>query len=232
MWKILKEDHREYYLIRVEIVWSIMGLFIACMAFLFFLQCSRGESVKREVRQADYKHKIQEPVESGLGDTAGCYLCGTNKRSLMGHYRGIDDLGIRNSKDKAERDRRQNGSSTSRFGTGEGGDFFQVSQDFSRGLVEVTIDYGEDSIFDADSVKDNLCQKCLDKLLGVMDSYCSLSEAEQARDLCLIDFQTMELYALQEYNRSYYIRDYYVWINMDDNEAEVRAFYMPALEAE
>lgn len=163
----------------------------------------------------------------------------------MGHYQGTDDLGgicvnqwyilalgIRSFEDKAEWDRKQNGSRTSRFGTGEGGDFFQVSQDFSRGIVEVTIDYGEDSIFDADSVKDDLCQKCLDKLLDVMGSYGSLSEAEQARDLCLIDFQTMELYALQEHNRSYFICDYYVWIDMEDNEAEVRAFYMPVLEDE
>lgn len=94
----------------------------------------------------------------------------------------------------------------------------------------MTIDYGKDSIFDADSVKDDLCQKCLDKLLDVMGRYGSFSEAEQTRDLCLIDFQTMELYALQEHNRSYYIRDYYVWIDIEDNEAEVRAFYMPVLE--
>lgn len=46
---------------------------------------------------------------------------------------------------------------------------------------------------------------------------------------CLIDFQTMELYALQEHNRSYYIRDYYVQIHMDDSGAEVNVFYMPVL---
>lgn len=141
MWKILKEDRRKYYLIRVEIVWIAMGIFIACMAFLFFLQCSRGENVKREVTRADVKHKIQEPVESGLRDTAGCYLCGTNKRSLMKHYQGTDDLGIicinqwyilalgiRNFEDKAEWYRKQNGSRTSRFGTGEGGDFFRLAR--------------------------------------------------------------------------------------------------------
>lgn len=76
-------------------------------------------------------------------------------------------------------------------------------------------------------VKGQLCQKCLDQLLNVLDCYGLEGEEAQPRDLCLIDFQTMELYALQEHNRSYYIRDYYVQIHMDDRGAEVNVFYMP-----
>lgn len=106
--------------------------------------------------------------------------------------------------------------------------FFQISQDSSCGISEVEIDYGENSIFDLETVKDQLCQECLDQLLNVLDCYGLEGEEAQPRDLCLIDFQTMELYSLQEHNRSYYIRDYYVQIHMDDSGAEVNVFYMPA----
>lgn len=109
------------------------------------------------------------------------------------------------------------------------GFFFRISQNFSRGISEIEIDYGENSIFDLNAVRDQLCQECLDQLLDVMDCYDLEGEEAQPRDLCLIDFQTMELYTLQEHNRSYYIRDYYVQIAMDDSGAEVNAFYMPVL---
>ena len=52
-----------------------------------------------------------------------------------------------------------------------------------------------------------------------------------ARDVCLVDFQTLELYSLQEHYISHYIRDYYVQINArDGDELEVIGIYAPVLE--
>lgn len=243
MWKTLKHSNSKYYLIRVEVVWIILSLFIVCMVSLISLCSRQNRGVKKEEEHAGYEHKIQPPTKSGLSDTAECYLCGNNERSLIGHYRGIDDLGIicinqwyvigmgiRSLGGKGDFVREKGGKRTSMFGTGEGGDYFRISQDFSRGISEVEIDFGENSVFDLNGVKDHLCQECLDKLLYVMDSYGPIGKNAQLRDLCLIDFQTMELYTLQEHERSYYIRDYYVQIIMDDSEAEVDAFYLPVME--
>lgn len=242
MWKIFKQGKASYYLVRIEIIWGMALLLIVSVVLLIYSYRGKCEYVGKEGEHLNYEHKIQPPVESGLSNIAECYLCGHNRRSLIGHYRGNDDLGIicinqwyivglgvHSFEEQNDFIGLQEKHRTSRFGTGEGGDFFRISQNFSRGISEIEIDYGENSILDLNAVRDWLCQKCLDKLLDVMDCYVLEGEEARPRDLCLIDFQTMELYTLQEHNRSYYIRDYYVQIAMDDSGAEVNVFYMPVL---
>ena len=86
-------------------------------------------------------------------------------------------------------------------------------------------------MFDVDRVKGHLCQTCLDKVLEVMEVYAPENEPARPRDLCLVDFQTLELYSLQGDYSAYTVRDYYVQID-DSREGEVRimAFYAPVLE--
>lgn len=56
-------------------------------------------------------------------------------------------------------------------------------------------------------------------------------KSQLARDLCLVDFETLDLYSLQEHYISHYIRNYYVQIDEnDDEELEVMGFYAPELE--
>lgn len=52
-------------------------------------------------------------------------------------------------------------------------------------------------------------------------------EAPQPRDLCLVDFQTLELYSLQEQYARYYIRDYYVLPDQTEDGMEIEAVYVP-----
>lgn len=48
-------------------------------------------------------------------------------------------------------------------------------------------------------------------------------------DGMVVDFQTLELYAIQEHNAGYFIRDYYVEIESEEDGVEVKAFYCPKL---
>ena len=90
------------------------------------------------------------------------------------------------------------GTRTAMTGTGEVVDFFSSTQTPSRGISTVEVSYGEDSILDVEKAKAILCQDCLDKLLSVMETYGPEGEEPKPRDLCLVDFQTLELYSLQE----------------------------------
>ena len=81
------------------------------------------------------------------------------------------------------------------------------------------------------NVQSHLCQSCLDKLLEVMERYGEEGKDSGAKDVCLVDFQTLELYSLQEHYISHYIRDYYVQIDgRDGEELEVIGIYAPVLE--
>ena len=183
------------------------------------------------------EYKELPPAQSELSDPEGCYLCGTAKESLMGYFRQFDDLGIisvnqwyvldfgilPHEEDGAD----TSGTRTAMTGTGEGGDFFSSTQIPSRGISTVEVRYGEDSILDVEKAKTILCQDCLDRLLSVMETYGPEGEEPKPRDLCLVDFQTLELYCLQEQYASYYIRDYYVRLDQTEDGMEIEAVYAP-----
>ena len=193
--------------------------------------------------QSTWEDKIPEPAKSKLRNQEECWLCGNSNRSLMGYFRKFDDVGIicvnnwyvldmkiRNHDEEGNFIGPQEGSRSAMTGTGEGGCFFSSDQNSDRGISRVTASFGEDSIFDVSKVQRNLCQECLDKLLEVMETYGEESEPATPRDLCLVDFQTLELYPLQKHNIAYFIRDYYICIDTEEDEVQVQAFYAPVLE--
>ena len=129
------------------------------------------------------------------------------------------DMGVGKAEDET-----MSGQNSSRItATGEGGCIFHVDLNHVRRISEVRIEYGEENYFDVDKVRGYLCQTCLDKLLDVIDVY---GDSECPTGLCMIDFQTQELYSLQNQYVTYYIRDYYVKIESGE-EKIVTAVYAP-----
>lgn len=152
-------------------------------------------------------------------------------------FRGRDDLGVICVNDWYVMDMQirnldgMGGGGSGWTVSAEGACSFHTDRNPERGISEVTVEYGTNSIFDVKKVQDHLCQTCLDKLLEVMDSYGYEGEESGARDICLVDFQTLELYSLQEHYISHYIRDYYVQVDgRDGEELEVTGIYTPVLE--
>ena len=62
-----------------------------------------------------------------------------------------------------------------------------------------------------------------------MEVFCEETQKPKPRDLVLVDFQTLELYAIQEHNAGYFIRDYYVEIESDEETMKIQAFYCAKL---
>ena len=207
-------------------------MFLAGLAIGLCLPAIRASSLQLDSRESEQCQVAQGAVKSTLDNKEECCLCGSNIRSLMGIYRGKDDLGIISLNNwyvldmgvGKDADGTVDGQNSSRItATGEGGCIFHVDQNHARRISEVRIDYGEKNYFDVDKVRVYLCQTCLDKLLDVMDVY---GDSECPIGLCMIDFQTQELYSLQEQYVTYYIRDYYVKIESGE-EKIVTAVYAP-----
>lgn len=185
----------------------------------------------------------KETIESELENEEECYLCGLNNRSLMGYYRKFDDLGVislnqwyvldfqvRNHDEDGNLTEYGGNSSMGFVGTGEGGDVFRTERNSDRGISEITVEPGKDSAFDVKKIQPVLCQDCLDRVMEAMEIYEEEGEQKEPWDICLVDFQTLEVYPLQEHNLSYFIRDYYVRLNHKEEELEVEAIYAPVLE--
>lgn len=222
---------------------AVIGICAACFAAGMYLG-GFAERLKMQDIPAEEGHTKgtwerheQAPADSMLENLEECYLCGNHNRSLMSMFRGKDDLGIICVNDWYVLNMQicdfdgMGGGGTGWVAGAEGACCFQTDRNPERGISEVTVEYGTDSTFDVKRVQSHLCQTCLDKLLEVMDSYAYEGEEDGARDLCLVDFETLELYSLQEHYISHYIRDYYVQIDgSDEEELEVMEFYAPELE--
>ena len=164
------------------------------------------------------------------------------KLKTMGMYRNSDELGIvsvnhwhvenlrTRNRDDAGQLINSSGSVNTITGTGEGGNFFYSSPMSNRGISNVKVNYGEDSILDGKVARKLFCQACLEKLERVTETYVPEDKSPKVRDLFLIDFKTMELYSLQGQYTAYMIRDYYVQIDYQEEGLKVTAFYAPILE--
>lgn len=53
------------------------------------------------------------------------------------------------------------------------------------------------------------------------------NEKKEPIPLCLVDFKTLDIYSLQDYYRSIFIRDYYVEMDFENNSVEIKVFYLP-----
>lgn len=212
------------------IIGSLM--FLVGLAIGLCLPVMRASTLQIDSRESKQCQVIQEAVKSTLDNKEECCLCGSNSRSLMGMYRGKDDLGIISLNNwyvldmgvGKDADGIVDGQNSSRItATGEDGCIFHVDQNHARRISEVRIEFGEGNYFDVDKVRGYLRQTCLDKLLDVIDvdvdSGCPTG-------LCMIDFQTQELYSLQNQYVTYYIRDYYVKIESGEDKI-VTAVYAP-----
>lgn len=198
-----------------------------------------GQALLAEEKEAKgtRERKEQPPANSTLDNPAECYLCGKHKRSLMSMFRGKDDLGVICVNDWYVMNMQirdldgMGGGGFGRMTGAEGACSFRTNRNPKRGISKVTVEYGTDSIFDVEKVRGHLCQNCLDQLLEVMDSYGYEEEISGARDVCLVDFKTLELYSLQKECIVHYIRGYYVQIDgSDEEELEVTGIYAPELE--
>ena len=213
--------------------------FIAGMCVGGFLTGFKMQDIPAEGQETGktWERQEQSPADSALDDLAECYLCGNHNRSLMSMFRGRDDLGVICVNDWYVMDMQiRNLDGMGGGGSGwtvgaKGACSFRTDRNPERGISEVTVEYGANSIFDVKKVQNHLCQTCLDKLLEVMNCYRYEGEESGARDICLVDFQTLELYSLQEHYISHYIRDYYVQVDgQDGKELEVTGIYTPVLE--
>ena len=212
------------------IIGSLM--FLVGLAIGLCLPVMRASTLQIDSRESKQCQVIQEAVKSTLDNKEECCLCGSNSRSLMGMYRGKDDLGIISLNNwyvldmgvGKDADGIVDGQNSSRItATGEDGCIFHVDQNHARRISEVRIEFGEGNYFDVDKVRGYLCQTCLDKLLDVIDVN---GDSEGPVGLCMIDFQTQKLYSLQDQHLAYYIRDYYVKIESVE-EKVVTAVYAP-----
>lgn len=208
----------------------------------------KNDAVAKAQDSRSWELKTYPEAESSLKKAEECRLCGSVEGSIRSMFRDYEDLGILcinewHVLDMQVRNHDENGKLTGPLGymnatsgsLGEGKYTYSCRPNSDRGISEATVYYGNvyygNEVLDVKKVQKHLCQSCLDKVLEVMTVYAPGEESAQPRDLCLVDFQTLELYSLQGDRSSYFAGDYYVQVD-DSKEEElgILAIYAPVLE--
>ena len=234
-----EEKNIKYYRIRASVFWAaivVIGLLFSVIICSLFKSGNTNAADTNSAEHIETMHMEYGSISSKLKNTEECYLCGSHANSLMGYYRKFDTVGIIGLNQWYVLDLRlqaydengnkiddSSGSSTS-MGNTSGMDYY-VSTIASRGRASATIS-STDGMFNKKVVENHLCQVCLDKVTDTLDGYFEKGK-EEYLPFCLVDFETLEIYPMQKMNVSYSIRDYWVELDHQDDEVEIKVYYLP-----
>lgn len=235
-----KKRMSNYYPVRAEILWG--GVFLIGILFTVVF----GEIYKEkfynglelEHEQSESMEITYDHLESDLDDITQCYLCGNSNESLISYYRKFGTVGLISLNDwyvlnfhlKAYDENgieiKESSSNNSTWGRTKEVSYSSDGMT-SRGMAWIDVTLPEKYKLDTKFLEKHLCSECLKKIAGSLEYWKNETEDKEAIPLALVDFDTLEIYSLQEYYHSYFIRDYYVEIDFKQNKVAVEVFYLP-----
>lgn len=235
----------KYIKIRKDILWKVIIVLIIILlaALLIFQICNRAnKNEDTNYTPAEYTDVIYDDLVSRLSDNSGCFICGNHEQSLMPYYKKFDtvgiislndlyviDLGLK-SYDEVGNEITENGSTSIRS-TSLDNVTFSINSTPSRGMASAKITLTDNYSLDTKNLEDSLCSDCLIKVADVLShSYRKEEVNKETIPLCVIDFETLEVYSMQDYHRGYFVRDYWVELDFTDDEIEIDAYYLPVRE--
>lgn len=221
-----------YYKIRRNVFWIFFGV-----VFLSMLIVYHKDKIYEKWKHSQGREDISYMgMVSKLEKAEVCYLCGISSKSLVGYYRKcgtigvislndwyVVDFGLENYNEEGSYITEGNSGTSSRL-TNTGDVTIQTSGTPSRGMASVDVMLPEGYVLDTKLIQEHLCQICLDKVTASLETSKWKVEKKTSIPLCLVDFQTLEIYSLQDWHIGTSIRDYWVEMEHGENEVGVKAF--------
>lgn len=229
-----RKGKQRCYGIRENLLWSIMGGIFLFIIGIYF----KDELFEKWRESAGIENIVYEGISSNLKDPETCYLCGKSDYSMMSYYRRFDTIGVISLNDwyvlelrlkrHDENGNEVNGDGNTTFGN-TGKISYSSDSNFNGTMASVKISLEDDYKLEIEKIQEYLCQRCLNKVLESLKFYKWKNEKKEAVPLCIVDFKTLEIYSLQDWQRGCLIRDYWVKIenNEDENKIEIDAYTIP-----
>ena len=236
----MKKEKR-YYQIRIDYFWlSILAVIIVISIIIAYYASAHEQTSSQPVST---KHRADidvtfDDLRSSLENTSECYLCGNAEESLISYFRNFDTIGLISLNDwyvidfplknYDENGNEVESATSTSFLSGNTGEISYSSDGTpSRGMASIDVTLPVNYKVDTNTLEKHLCQNCLNKVAASLEYRKANGENKEAIPLCIVDFKTLEIYSLQDYWRAYFIRDYYVETDFDDNIVRTEVFYLP-----
>ena len=235
----------KYIRIRKGILWkgiAVLVIIILAGLLVFQIMDRVDKNDASDYTPVEYVDITYEDLKSKVTDKEDCFICGSPEMSLMPYYRKFDTIGIISLNDcyvidlglKAYDEigkEMSDGGSTSIRSTSLDNVKYTAHSTASSGMADIEITVKENVRLDTKNLEKNLCSDCLPKVAEVLEhSYKKGEEKKETIPLCLIDFETLEVYSMQDFYRGYFVRDYWVQFDFIDDKIELEAFYLPVRE--
>ena len=195
------------------------ALTLAVMLAYLLAGCTKADGSSPSEKQADFTLEVTSTIAAEY-----CYICGDGNDTPMPFYEKADSVGIIYWNDPTIADTKVRvfePDGTERFHTGvmmmsgimsaeHGNAAVYALPD--NGRSEITIQYHEGDEINFETVRDILCQDCLDKVVAQYVDHRNHFDGSTigATGFSLVDFQTKEIYSLSGPTVGYGIRDYHV----------------------
>lgn len=220
-----KQKNIRYYRIRASVVWFTIFIVVALLLCSYY---------RRDIHNAWLQLGGREQVsyvglESKLDNVAECRLCGNADDSMMDYYRKFNTLGVISVNDWnvfeletqihdefGEQMEMHLGTRSTVGSTEEYN--YKTNSIPSRGIAEIIITLPKEYKLNILGLQKRLCQDCLDKILESLVCDRWKNEEKKPLPLCLVNFQTLEIYSLQEIAQKIYIDHLYVKSQNNNNK--------------
>ena len=225
----VKYQGNNYYIIPADYVKYMV---ISLLIFIILLT-NVGNIMKKIKTNQELTSHEYEDMESSLWNKEYCYICGDRNGSLKIGYGKNGTLGILCLNKIRVLDLEIITSDTAKYNSSLDGHLYKYAGNvgsmnylMSQNLVDKECDVelfvSEENQLNPSEMKKQLCQSCLDKVSRTLETN-KLDKDEWLFPACLIDFKTLEIYALQRWNTQYRIRDFEVDIDYTENEILMHA---------
>ena len=226
-----KEKGVRYYCIRASLVWGVAVIMVLCVGLAFF----KDELYDRWLKSGGTVTSSPVELQSELKSKEKCLLCGNNNRSLMGYYRKMDTIGVISLNDwqildfrlkdyDGEENEIPTNSGTSSFFGNTDEISYMGNSTPSMGMASIDVTLPDNHTVNTEFLQKNLCDECLDKVMDSLEYKKWKNERKEANPLCLVDFQTLEIYSLQDWHTGYWINNYWVEIEYEKNKIDIEVF--------
>lgn len=194
--------------------------------------CDVGYMIKKIQINQEISYNKYDNIESSLWNDQHCYICGEDDFSIKNSYGKNNTLGIVFLNDldvidfdlnlyELENDSEDVNKCRYAYAGRIGETIYMMSYDSLAEESRLHISIPEEYQLDTSEMEKNLCDSCLDKI-GTTLEVKKLGKDEWLFPLCLIDFKTLEIYSLQNWNTQYVIRDYQVDITYTEENIIVK----------
>lgn len=220
---------RKFYCIRASVLYTGIVFTIA----LFFLVYYRGDLYELWKEYNGREEIKYVGMKSELEDQDRCYLCGNNGKSLVEYYRKESTIGIIALNNwyvtdfKIEKKQDEINSGTPSVLTNVEGISINSEGTPDRGMASIEVDLSENYQVNYKELKGNLCQTCLDKVLSALEYAKWKVEDKEPIPLCMVDFETLDIYSIQDTSCKYSVRDYWIVISHKGDTVIVEAYELP-----